>query len=153
MTELWYRFNLFAEKKFFTKNLVDCLIVPAHLVAYYEIAMPEFLREIDMPFLIDPVTYVWGIDKRFISKEGRLKKSYTKFIERLDCSIASMLGTQPIQRTQKNSLEFQKFTEKILRFQLLEEDLKKPPRRRSIERIKRYREKNEVKSTQWERNG
>jgi len=141
MTELWYRLNILGEKNFFErKDLIDGLIVPAHLVAYYEIAIPEFLSNLGLPLLIDPMTYVWGIDPQHISKEGDLKKSYKKLVEKLDCKIANILGEQGIQKIKEDSLEFQEFIDKVLKFQLLG-DVKKTPRRTSMERLKHYGEK------------
>jgi hypothetical protein len=145
MTELWYRFNLFGEKQFFETNLVDGMVVPAHLVAYYEIAIPEMLQEVELPFLIDPVTYVWNIHRHYICKEGELKKSYLKLVEKLDCKIAQLLGKRRIQNIATHSLAFREFIDSVLSFQLLEEKGKKPARRSSIERIKRYRNEVEPK--------
>jgi len=145
MTEIWYRLNLFAEKRFFEKeNLIDGIVVPAHLVAYYEIAMPVFLQELELPFLIDPVTYVWGIDRHFVMKEGRLKKSYAKLVSRLSCSGANLLGNQRIQAIKKDSVLFQDFIDCVLKFQLLGDDVKKAPRKDSIDRIRRFKREAEA---------
>lgn len=138
MSELWYRFNVFAERQFFEKkNLIDGLIVPAHVVAYYEISFPEFLRESNLPFLIDPVSYVWDIEKRFITNDyGELKKSYGKLVEKLDCKVGRYLGQYRIRDVAITEPDFQEFVSKVLNFQLLDSGLKKPTRVQSIERLK-----------------
>ena len=142
MTELWYRLNFLGEENFFEmRNLIDGIIVPAHLLAYYEIAIPKFLSSLGLPILIDPMTYVWGIDPQYISKDGELKKSYQKLIEKLNCRVANILGNDRIQKIDEVSSEFKEFVDNILRFQLLCGDVKETPRRSSLERIRRYREK------------
>ena len=141
MTELWYRLNILGEKKFFEKeHLIDGLIVPAHLIAYYELALPEFLSKLNLPILIDPMTYVWGIEPHYILKDGELKKSYKKLVKKLDCTIAKILGVQRIQSIKADSPGFNEFINKVLKFQLLDEDTEKTPRKRSMERIKSYGE-------------
>lgn len=142
MTELWYRINLFAEKRFFKKRkYIDGLIVPAHLIAYYEIAVPEFLKDLKLPFIVDPVTYLWELDPSIVYKGVDLKKSYSKFVEELDCKVASMLGKQRIALIKTDSSEFQDFVYKVLKFQLLGERIEETPRHHSMKRIKSYRKK------------
>lgn len=139
MTELWYRLNFLGEKIFFERgDLIDGVIVPAHLIAYYEIALPRFLSSLGLPILIDPMTYVWGINPQYISKEGELKKSYKKLIEILNCKVANILGQQPIQRIKEDSSEFKEFVENVLRFESLCGRIKETPRWSSLKRIRRY---------------
>lgn len=142
MTGLWYRFNFLGEERFFEKKtLIDGLIVPAHIIAYYELAIPKFLTKLNLPILVDPMTYVWGIEPSCISKEGELKKSYKKLVKKFDCKIASILGEQKIQGIEQDSPEFREFVDKVLKFQLFVGGIRKTPRRHSMERIRRYREK------------
>lgn len=137
MIELWYRLNLFAERQFFKKEYTDGLIVPLNLVAYYGIAMPELLHDCNLPFLIDPVSYYWGMDRPQVLSKGSLKKSLVKLTQRLDCTMASMLGKQPIQTLKEGSPEFDELVNRFMQAQLLSESAEKQPRRQSIERIKR----------------
>jgi hypothetical protein len=139
MIELWYRLNLFAEKQFFRKEVADGLIVPAHLLAYYEIAMPELLRDCKLPFFIDPMSYVWGLNAPR-SDGGDLKKSFKKLAKKLDCELANTLGQQLIQTSKENSQEFAEFISKTIQCQLLNVSTEEDPRRQSIERIKRFEE-------------
>jgi hypothetical protein len=139
MIELWYRFNLFAERQFFEKelNLADGLMVPLNLVAYYGIAIPELLRDCNLPFLIDPVSYYWGISRPPVPSGGKQKKSFAKLTERLDTTVASMLGKQPVQTLREGSPEFDELINRFMQSQFLFESTEKQPRRQSIERIKR----------------
>ena len=146
MTELWYRLNVFAEKPFFNNKFADGLIVPANLIAYYEIAMPELLNECRLPFLIDPMSYVWGIDAP-ISENGGLRKSFTKLVEKLNCSTASMLGNQKIQTIREGSSEFDEFILNFLRLQMINMPTSVSPRRQSIDRIKRFKQKEVLKES------
>lgn len=68
---------MFAERRFFEKelNLADGLIVPLNLVAYYGIAVPELLLDCNLPFLIDPVTCIWGNRSSALGK-GKLKSLF-----------------------------------------------------------------------------
>ena len=141
MTELWYRLNVFAEKPFINDKFADGVIVPANLIAYYEIAMPELLNECKLPFLIDPMSFVWGIDAP-ISDDGKgLRKSFTKLVEKLNCSTASMLGKEKIQTIQVGSSEFDDFILNFLRLQMINTPTLSSPRRQSIDRIKRFKQK------------
>lgn len=139
MTELWYRLNVFAEKQFFNKELADGLIVPANLISYYGIGMPELLADCKLPFLIDPTSYVWGINPPVLDSGG-LRKSFKKLVEKLDCKAASMLGHQRIQTLDEKSPEFAEFVRKFLQLQLFNVPLSDGPRRQSIDRIKRFKE-------------
>lgn len=138
MTELWYRFNVFAEKEFFEKNnLVDGLIVPAHVIAYYEVSFPQFLKEVHLPFLIDPVSYVWDINHRFVMNENsELKKSYSKLVEKLNCAMGNLLGKSQLSLTPFNKSDFEDFINAILKFQLLDFSSNKPQRAQSIQRLR-----------------
>lgn len=138
MTELWYRFNVFAEKQFFeNKDLVDGMIIPAHVIAYYEMSFPEFIKSTNLPFIIDPVSYVWDIGGRFITNEnGELKKSYSKLVEKLDCKIGNLLGKYKLGNVAFQETDFHEFIECVLNFQLLNFCSKKPQRLNSIQRLK-----------------
>jgi hypothetical protein len=139
MIELWYRLNLFAEKQFLIKDFADGLVVPAHLLAYYEIAMPELLKDCKLPFFVDPMSYVWGLNEVPHSDGGEVKKSFRKLANRLG-GIANALGQQRIQTFDENSREFAEFIDKSMQFQLLNMGAEEEPRRQSIERIKRFEE-------------
>lgn len=138
MTELWYRFNVFAEKEFFEKsNLVDGLIVPAHVIAYYEVSFPQFLKEVHLPFLIDPVSYVWDINHRFIKNgNGELKKSYSKLVEKLNCSMGNLLGKYQLSQSVVQNSDFDDFINAVLKFQLLDFSSNKPQRAKSMQRLR-----------------
>jgi hypothetical protein len=138
MTELWYRFNVFAERQFFDyPNLIDGIVVPAHVLAYYEVSFSQFLKDNGLPYLMDPITYVWGISPHFaLNGNGELKKSYAKYVEKLDCKIGNILGKETLYKEDYTNNEFNEFIEKILRFELMDFGSKKPQRLQSIQRLK-----------------
>jgi hypothetical protein len=137
MTELWYRFNVFAERRFFEDSrLIDGLVVPAHVIAYYEISFPQFLKEAGLPFIIDPISYVWDITHRFLEKDGELKKSYGKLVEKLGCKIGDLLGKHRLSRVSFSNADFEDFINSIMNFQLLNFGSKKPQRQQSLQRLK-----------------
>jgi hypothetical protein len=138
MPELWYRFNVFAERQFFDNtNLIDGIIVPAHVMAYYEVSFPQFLKECGLPFIIDPVSYVWDIRQRLIKNEnGELKKSYAKLVEKLNCKIGNLLGDYPLSNINFSDSDLEEFVHNVLKFQLFDVSSKKPDRLKSIQRLK-----------------
>jgi len=138
MTDLWYRFNVFAERQFFeNEDVIDGIVVPAHLIAYYEVSFSQFLKETRLPFLIDPVTYVWDIPLDCITNDnGELKKSYSKFVEKLDCSVGNILGKTYLHQSEFSSEEFNNFIDKVIRFELLDFSSKKPQRLNSIQLLR-----------------
>src|SRR5208283_3134909 len=138
MTELWYRFNVFAERQFFGESkLIDGVIVPAHVLAYYEVSMSDFLKNTNLPFLVDPVSYVWNISVKLLKNENsELKKSYGKLVEKLDCKIGNLLGKYEIERVSFQKSDFDEFVERTLSFQLLDFGAKKPERLNSLEKLK-----------------
>lgn len=145
MIELWYRFNFLGEQRFFKeKSLIDGLIVPAHLIAFFSGTLPSFIRDINIPTLIDPMTYVWNIDVKYILKEGRLKKSYEKYVEYLNNKIANILGYEKINIINEESPDFHEFIDSVLKFQItMIQDITKP-RRKSLERIRKHKKRTDI---------
>lgn len=138
MIDLLYRLNMMGEKKFFESNdLIDGLIVPAHLLAFYHGSLPNFISDINLPFIIDPMTYVWDIDRNYVLKEGYLKKSYQKYIEFLNNDIASLLGISKITDNSFSEEDLYTFSNSILTFQYTLCGLSSNPRLRSLRRIRR----------------
>lgn len=139
MTELWYRFNVFAERQFFEKTaLIDGIIVPAHVIAYYELSFPEFLRQCELPFIVDPVTYVWNIDPQCISNgNGDIKKSYERLAEKYSSSVGRLLGKHLLRDVTISPDDFEAFVTGVLRFQLLQSDKDSPSRVKSISLLKK----------------
>jgi len=150
MVELWYRFNFLGEKQFFERrDLIDGLVISAHLVAYYNLSIPQFLSKVNLPILIDPMTFLWGLNPRFVLKGGELRKSYSKLVEKLDCRVANILGEKMIQGIETDSDQFGEFVLNVLKFQSVDKEVKETPRRRSMERIKHHREETQTdRSTQ-----
>ena len=142
MTELWYRFNFVGEQRFFAHSfLIDGIIVPAHLLALYPGTLPAFFSDLKSDTLIDPMTYVWDIDRKYVLKDSRLKKSFQKYIEFLNCKTAKILSNERIRNIDTNSKDFQEFVDSVLQFQMKIMADVSSPRRRSLERIRKTRGK------------
>lgn len=137
MSELWYRLNMMGEKSFFENDeLIDGIVVPAHLLAFYHNTLPNFLNDINLPFIIDPMTYVWNIDRSSVIKKNELKKSYQKYVELLNNPIASLLGNYQITQTSYSDDDFSNFVDSVLRFQFTVGGASADYRARSLRRIR-----------------
>lgn len=146
MSEIWYRLNTIGEKNLFlTSSLMDGIVVPAHLLAFYDPSLSNIIKDTSLPFLIDPMTYVWERNPRNIRKpNGELKKSYLKYIEKLDCVIGNNLRNVP--PLQQYSVEdFTEYVSKILTFQYTMGSFVESPRSRSIDRIRARRRKQSLR--------
>lgn len=137
MSEIWYRLNTIGEKNLFlTPLLMDGIVVPAHLLAFYDPSLSNIIKDTSLPFLIDPMTYVWERAPRNIRKpNGELKKSYQKYVDKLDCVIGyNLRNDPPIQQYSMEDLS--EFVSKILTFQYSLGTFSDSPRARSIDRIR-----------------
>ena len=80
----WIRLGIMAEKSILLENrdAYHGLVIPAHVFALYRNAIGQFLRSIDKPYFIDPMSYVFLEDRAIIRRaDGRTKKSYSKYAE------------------------------------------------------------------------
>jgi len=137
MTEIWYRLNTVGEKKLFNiKSLIDGAIIPGHLIAFYDGTMPNFIKDLNLPFLIDPMTYVWGKSPTYVKNGSDMKKSFLKYVEKLDCNLARQLGVNNISITGVTDHDLSIFTNKIIQFQKLLGEVKYNPRSKSLSRIR-----------------
>ena len=142
MINIWYRINTMAEKQFFDyKELVDGIIVPAHLLAFYDVSFSEFLKKSKLPFIIDPMTYLWSMDVSYVTKDDELKKSYKKYVEKLNCNIGNILGYINIYLFNYVESDLHNFISKVLSFQETLGEFEEAPRSKSILRIKKYQKK------------
>lgn len=141
MSELWYRLNILGESSFFKKKgLMDGIILPANLIAYYENSIPKTLKNFDLPFLVDPMTYVWGIKDKYIRKrDGNKKKSYEKLVEKLDCNVANLLYDSLIQYTPLSKSNYIEFINNILDLQISFQKMDDSPRKKSLDRIMKFK--------------
>jgi len=138
MIDLLYRLNMMGEKQFFeSNNLIDGLVVPAHLLAFYHGSLPSFLSDINLPFIIDPMTYVWNIDRNYVLNESELKKSYKKYVDFLNNNIASLLGFSRITDNHFSEEDLFTFSNSILAFQYTLCGHSSNPRLRSLRRIRK----------------
>jgi len=93
--KIYYRLNIAGEKNllFNCKSRYHGVVVGAHILAFGRNWISTFLKELDKPFFIDPITYVFPFDLFHIrNKEGDLRKSYELLIERYGDVIQSTLG-------------------------------------------------------------
>lgn len=134
MIELWYRLNLFAEKQFLDKRLglSQGLIVPANIVAYYQIAMPELLSDFGLPFLVDPA--IPDCLTRPVVSDNDQKQSLIRLEEKLGCELC---GPKLRDTLKIGSTTFDDFITKVVQLQLVGENKEEQPRNKSMARIKR----------------
>jgi len=140
MNEIWYRLNTMGEKTLFEQNnLFDGIIIPAHLLAFYDPSLISFIEDVNKSFIIDPMTYVWEQPLENIKSGNILKKSYTKYIEKLECRIGEILPDSRISIHDCTDSEITIFVDKILRFQAEIKSINKKnvDRKKSLDRIRR----------------
>ncbi|MDO9537925.1 MAG: hypothetical protein Q7J68_06365 [Thermoplasmata archaeon] len=75
----------------------------------------QFIKTINKPFFIDPVTYVIQFDVENISKEGELKKSYSKLFS--EYGLPVMETNKQMKPTDFNDDRLTLFIQKVLDFQ------------------------------------
>ncbi|HUU78661.1 MAG TPA: hypothetical protein VMX55_09955 [candidate division Zixibacteria bacterium] len=123
----FYRFNVTSEQSILKEQKDDYfgLTISAHLALFYKKFFSTYLRELDKPFFIDTVTYVFARDltnTKKIDKDGELslKKSYQKLIDYCDGNIKAILDKRefiPKDFFDNNGLLINEFTEKIISLQ------------------------------------
>lgn len=93
--KIYYRLNIAGEKDL----LLDCksryhgVVVGAHILALGKNWISPFLKKLDKPFFIDPVTYVFSFDLSHIrNKKGDLRKSYELLTKKYRGVIKSAIG-------------------------------------------------------------
>jgi len=92
--KIYYRLNIAGEKDllFDRKSRYFGVVVGAHIVVFGRNWISTFLKELDKPFFIDPVTYIFPSDLSYIrDKDGNLRKSYELLIERYGGVIKSAI--------------------------------------------------------------
>lgn len=56
--------------------------IPAHILSLYRNAINQFIHRTKKPFFIDPMSYVFFLDRSIIKRaDGRIKRSYVKMAE------------------------------------------------------------------------
>lgn len=98
MVDIFYRFGI-PEKELLKNNetLYNGLIISAHVAEYYNKSISIFLENSKKPFFIDPVTYVFARNPKFIKKNGKLKKSYMKLAAKYGNLIQEIAGKGQLQ--------------------------------------------------------
>jgi len=140
VSEIWYRFNTMGDINLFqNKECIDGIIIPANLIAFYDPSLSNFMIDINLPFLIDPMTYIWERSKiNIVNDKGELKKSYQMYIIKLSCNIAKFLDNDNLSLIDSNVDDLSEFVNNILLFQKNLGSLKKETRYRklSLDRIR-----------------
>jgi len=125
MTEIFYRLGSVGEKSLFKdmKKYYDGIIIGAHLLSLYSSSIPVFIQELEKPFLIDPMTYVFGRSFDLLTKNDELKKSFKKLIERFEKPISNILKNREfvpsdfLKNGQWNEKLLEKFIKNVLNLQ------------------------------------
>lgn len=83
-TKNFYRLSATNEGEFFKeyKEHYYGIVVNAHLAAAYDLWSSTLLQEVNKPFIVDPFTFVFGLDINNIKKGGELKVSYDALIKK-----------------------------------------------------------------------
>lgn len=151
ISEIWYRINTMGEKNLFlNRELIDGIVIPAHILAFYDPSLASFIRDIDLPFIIDPMTYVWNRSKRnIVNSSGVIKKSYQKYVKKLDCTLANILGRIDLTSYDNTQQELEEFVDAILSFQLTLGRVPDDPRLKSLTRIRSRRKKSSDEITPY----
>lgn len=78
----WIRMGVLSEKKLLISNkrLYHGLVVPAHVLAMYEMAMTQFLQDLGKPYFIDPMSFIFFHSHVTERGRGGRRKSYEKMI-------------------------------------------------------------------------
>lgn len=83
MSNLFYRYDVAKDKNVFEEaaDAYHGISFSAHVACYYQKSIVLFLRNVDKPYFIDPVTYRFAVDRsRLLRKEGDMKKSFEKLL-------------------------------------------------------------------------
>lgn len=93
----FYRFGV-PEKSAFRKHadIYYGVTVSAHMAVYYSTSIKEFLRALNKPFFVDPMTYVFARDPENIKIQGNMRKSYLKLSQCYGKTIQSFAGKKPL---------------------------------------------------------
>jgi hypothetical protein len=96
--KLFYRINLTREKNLLEefRDLYDGVVLNAHLAAYYSNWTPAFLTQLNKPYFIDPVTYVFARPLATIKSNEDLKKSYEKLRRAYGGRLEKITDTRPL---------------------------------------------------------
>lgn len=95
---LFFRIGTVGEKEIFRlhKDNYHGIVVGAHFAAFYNDWTPTFLRKLNKPFFVDPMTYVFARDLQNIKKNGEIRKSYEKLIDWYGPPLESLLTNRQL---------------------------------------------------------
>jgi len=115
--DIYYRFNTGNEKKFLknNKSRYHGIVISGHICMFYSDMVMTFLNGIDKPYIIDPVTYVFGLDPEGMRKEdGTLKKSYEALIDFYGEPFEQYLGEEALKPDELDWQEKETLVEKTI---------------------------------------
>lgn len=120
---LYYRLGIARDQKplLEASSDVDGIIVGGHIFAWGRSWISVFLRQMDKPFLIDPMTYVFAKDPSFILKDGEPRKSFGELKGRYGPKVDEVAGKRPLRPVDfgngKDSKMIREFTKQVMEFQ------------------------------------
>ncbi len=103
-----------------TKSQYDGLILKATLINNFPLGCCSFLQQSKKPFFIDPVTYVFNIDTKFLldSDEENIRQVFLDLAEIYSPEFSSVLKTgKTIDVGALDVDKIQNITENVMRFQ------------------------------------
>jgi hypothetical protein len=107
----------------------DGIFVSASTIETFRSSVPSFIRGLDKPFVIDPMTYVFALPLRSImaSKDSKIKRAFVEMSIRYGTIVQREIGKSAINwQDFQNAPEIvEELTKNVLSYQL--ERLKRPP--------------------------
>lgn len=127
---LFYRLGPTREQDLFRdfKDYYDGVIVNANYLTYFRKFTVNLLAELQKPFFIDPVTYIFARDPNQIrNNRGELKKSYAKLKDLYGSPISEKAGNSILNINDFSQIDLGEFVDRVITVQS-EHSLDLPPK-------------------------
>lgn len=142
--EGWVRMGVMAEKRILLdgRDLFHGLVVPAHVLAMYEMSFAQFLPEIQKPYFIDPMTYIFFHGSITRRNDGDFRKSYEKMFRSCPDAVA-LVNRNLTHSSQIKSSDFDEVATTIAQCALSVQSLNytRLKAKKSLERLKKHSKK------------
>ena len=127
--DLWLRLGTHAEKDYAIKTtgIYDCIVLNANLVAATPGGSASLVLRLQKPFVIDPMTYAFALNPRYLltqskakSTRGKLivKKTYELLGNRYGPPVAGCAGRRRTQPSDFTECNIDKFVSNVYEFQI-----------------------------------
>lgn len=117
--KIFYRVGMAGEKAVLLNDIVKesyyGICVGANVACFGRNWIAQFINKIDKPFFIDPITYVVQFDVANISKDGEIRKSYSKLLSEYELDITETNGH--LDTTYFDNEQLGPFIDNVLNFQ------------------------------------